>query len=276
MIRTIAGRHNDSVKLAAKLQKKKHRREKGLFVTEGMDLLLAALEAEDMPVEVLVREDLFARLPPALVEEARADELDIGVCNAETLAHAGGLAGATDVVALFEAPQWSLADIPFGQGVVVYLYSVGDPGNVGTIVRGAVAFGAVGVVLSPGSADAYGPKALRAGMGAHFLLNVVEEVAPEDLTAKLQAEQARGEAPPAVVLADPAAEEGPESLAEVPAEGMLLVLGGERGALPELPFPTRRIGIPQARFDSLNVAMAATVLLYEAARLRLGKVKGVC
>lgn len=268
MIREIAGRHNDSIKLAQKLQKKKHRRDKGLFVCEGLDLLEAALKAGELPVEVLVRADLLGRLPAQVLAEAEDDELDIGVCDAETLAHASSLGGAADVVCVFEAVEWSLADLDMGRGITVFLAGVGDPGNVGTIVRSAVAFGAVGMVCSPGTADPYGPKALRAGMGAQFLARVVVEVTPADIAAKVEAEGRRGSPMPEVVIADPRADTMVHDLSV--SRPAVVVLGAERGDLPEFSVPTRRVAIPQAAFDSLNVAMAGTILLYELTRARLG------
>jgi TrmH family RNA methyltransferase len=269
MIREIAGRQNDSVKLARRLQKKKDRREKGLFVCEGLDLLRAAVEAGELPVEVLVRSDLLQRLPAEVLREAEEDELDIGVCSEEVLAHASGLGGAADVVALFETVEGSLGDLALGEGITVYVAGVGDPGNVGTLVRSAVAFGAVGVVCSPGTADPYGPKALRAGMGAQFLTRIVVEVAPPDLIAKVAAEERRGAGAPVFVVADPTAE---EEAAGFTVDGpAVVVLGAERGSLPSLGPGARRVVIRQAGFDSLNVAMAGTVLLYELTRGRLGK-----
>ena len=74
MIRDIAGRQNHSVKLARKLQKKKHRRERGLLVGEGMDLLRAAVEAGADVRDVLVRRDLLPDLPPSLMERAARSE----------------------------------------------------------------------------------------------------------------------------------------------------------------------------------------------------------
>jgi len=267
LIREIAGRHNDSIKLAQKLQKKRHRRDRALFVCEGFDLLLAAVRAGELPVEVLVRKDLLDRLPAELLSEAEEDELDIGVCEEEVMAQASALGGAADVVCVFEAVEWSLGDLAIDAGVTVYVAGVGDPGNVGTIVRSAVAFGAVGVICSPGTADPYGPKALRAGMGAQFLTRVVVEVTPGDIAAKLEAEGRRGGLVPQVVVADL---QGDVEARDLSMEGpAILVLGAERGGLPEFSTPTRRVVIPQAGFDSLNVAMAGTILLYELTQERL-------
>ncbi|MCL5942232.1 MAG: RNA methyltransferase [Actinobacteria bacterium] len=270
MIRTVASAHNDAVKLLRKLQKKKYRRERGLFVAEGFDLLEAALRAAALPLEILVREDLAARIPAELRRAAEEDEVDIGVCPAEVLARASSLGGAADVAAVHELAAWSLSDLALGDDVTVYLHGVGDPGNVGTIIRGVVAFGAGGVVCSPGTADPYGPKALRGGMGAQFLSRVVVDVSPRDLAAKLRAAAERGGTLPTVVVADPRGEEPAAVLATVEG-GVLLVLGSERGSLPELGLATRTVAVPLAGFDSLNVAMAATVLLYESTRNRLGK-----
>ncbi|MHB8870800.1 MAG: TrmH family RNA methyltransferase [Thermoleophilia bacterium] len=269
MIREISGRQNDSIKLAHKLQKKKHRRDKGLFVCEGLDLLEAAVEAGELPVEILVREDLLNRLPAEVLVEAEEDELDIGVCSAEVLAHASSLGGAADVVAMFDTVEWSLGDVALGDGISVYVAGVGDPGNVGTLVRSAVAFGAVGVICSPGTADPFGPKALRAGMGAQFLIRIVLEVTPADMAAKVGAEERRGTQTPVFVMADP---DGDEEAAGLVVEGpAVVVLGAERGSLPEVGPVVRRVVIRQAAFDSLNVAMAGTVLLYELTRSHLGK-----
>ncbi len=294
MIRAIEGRNNQSLKLARKLQKKKHRRERGLYVVEGLDLLLAGLEAGELPAEVLVREDLFERLPAELLEDAREDELDVGICSPETLAAASSLGGAADIVALFEMPEHSLADLEPSAGLTVFLLGVGDPGNVGTVIRSAAAFGAGGVALSPGSADPHSPKALRAAMGSQFLIPVVTEVSPEDLVGKLLADQKRLGGPgggrasasggrgaaagpqipgalPLVILADPQAA---AHLGKTPlGPPAVLVLGSERGGLEEMlmaagaaGFPSERVrevAIGQARFDSLNLAMAASIFLYD-------------
>ncbi|HEX6651944.1 MAG TPA: RNA methyltransferase, partial [Thermoleophilaceae bacterium] len=129
--------------------------------------------------------------------------------------------------------------------VLVYLNAVEDPGNVGTIIRSAHALADATVVLGPGTADPYSPKAVRASMGSIF---------------------AR---PPA--RADLDALEGRKVALEVTAERELrdvevttpivLVMGSERG---ELPAGVEGVRVP-VHADSLNVAMAATVALYEVA-----------
>lgn len=270
MIREIAGRQNHSVKLARKLQKKKHRRERGLLVGEGMDLLRAAVEAGADVRDVLVRNDLVNDLPPKLLERARgavpgASASDVGVCDSETLDYASSLGGAADVVFTCAEPVWSLADLALGSGFTFFLDGIGDPGNVGTLVRSLVAFGGSGMVCSPGTADPYGPKAMRAGMGAQFLLPVVTEVSAADLVARLSALGARGGGVPEVAVADP--HSGDDVRTVQTTAGLVVVLGSERLGPGGEWSGARRVSIAQNRFDSLNVAMAGTILAYELSRV---------
>ncbi len=292
VLRTITGHHNASLKLARRLQKKRYRVERGFFVAEGWDLLEAASAAGVRPIELLVREDLAGRIPEELTEAARADRLDIAICSADALAEVSTLGGAADAVAVFRERRASLNDWDLGGGVTVYLHQVGDPGNVGTLCRSAVAFGAAGLACSPRTADAFGTRALRAGMGAQFLLPVATEVAAADLLSHVAARAGRGEVPPVLVVADPRGSVPAFELGRhlggdtAPAAGVanngsagsgtgvVLVLGSERGEFPSLaagPWSAQvEIAVPQARFDSLNVAMAGTVVLYELSLIGRG------
>ncbi len=299
MIREIAGHHNHSVKLARKLQRKKFRRERGLLVGEGMDLLAAAVAGGADVREILVRKELLREVPAGLREQAAAfsgpaaargrgaapaDEdsvsegVDIGVCDQATLDQASSLGGSADVIFICLQPEGRLADIDLGSGLVFYLDGVGDPGNVGTLARAAVAFGLSGVICSPGTADPWSPKALRAGMGAQFSLPVVTEVEASDLQGRFAALKAKGQPLPRVVVAD---SHGGADVREVvaggpasgsvpagPSAGVTLVLGSERTGPSAAWKGAERVMIPQRRFDSLNVAMAGTVLAYEFSRGR--------
>ncbi len=266
MIRDIAGRQNHSVKLARKLQHKKHRRERGLAVCEGMDLLLAAAESGADIREVLVRGDLADGLPRRLLDMAaggavQAGAPNIGLCDAATLDYASSLGGSADVIFICVQPRLSLSDLDVGGGLTFYLDGVGDPGNVGTIVRSALAFGLAGVVCSPGTADPYGPKAMRAGMGAQFALPVVTEVSPDDLAARLAVLREKGGSEPVVWIAEPC--EGEDVQGAELRGPAIVVLGAERTGPSSAWEGGKRLTIPQHRFESLNVAMAGTVLAYE-------------
>jgi TrmH family RNA methyltransferase len=311
VIREIAGRQNHSVKLARKLQKKKHRRERGLLVGEGMDLLVAALEGGADVREVLVRRELAKELPAALLERAAAPaggaratsavlgagtpdrghgvaaqgashagaqgalvagapavgpSVDIGVCDQETLDYASSLGGSADVIFLCAQPVRHLSDVELSVDLVFFLDGIGDPGNVGTLVRSAAAFGLGGVICSPGTADPYSPKALRGGMGAQFALPVVTDVEAEDLRARVGSLAARGAASPAILVADP--KSGVDVRTMRVSGGALVVLGSERSGPGEAWGEAQKVTILQSRIDSLNVAMAGTVLAYELSHAR--------
>jgi TrmH family RNA methyltransferase len=277
VIRDVAGRQNHSVKLARKLQHKKFRRDRGLLVCEGMDLLLAAVASGAEIRDVLVRPDLLRELPSALVERAKTsgdqgNGPDIGVCDEETMSYASSLGGAADVIFTCTQLQGSLSELDLQAGTTLFLDGVGDPGNVGTIVRSALAFGLLGVVCSPGTADPFGPKAMRAGMGSQFSLPVITEVAPGDLLARLDALKRKDGTVPEVWVADPYG--GEEVGSAVAPSGAIIVLGAERCGPGDEWRGARRVTIPQGRVDSLNVAMAATVFAYESLRKRQGPSDG--
>jgi RNA methyltransferase, TrmH family len=191
-----------------------------LFVAEGEDLVAAA-GAE--PVDLLVAgQDVTPEL----------------LADVSTLAHAPRVIGV-----------YRRDDLPRGmRQVTLALWHVADPGNVGTLIRSADAFGA-GIALSPGCADPTGPKALRASMGALFRVPIAEFDAP---TGRRIALVPHGGTP----------------LPELDLGGdIVFVLGAERDGLPAevLEACDVQASIPQDG-ESLNVAMAGTIALYERSR----------
>src|SRR5579875_3073463 len=141
---TITSPHNAQLKEIRKLNQRRRAREQaGRFVAEGEDLLAAADAAGWTPVIRLATAQ--SGLPGIEVEP-------------RLLAQASELGSGTRTLAVYEE-RW--APGPAGP-VCVYLHGVGDPGNVGTILRSAQAFGAACVALGPGCADPYSPKAVRA------------------------------------------------------------------------------------------------------------------
>jgi RNA methyltransferase, TrmH family len=216
----ITSADNDKLKTIRKLQQKRWREKLGLFAAEGEDLVEAAWEPEFV---LRAGEDVEPQLLDAV----------------------STLGSGTRVIGVY---QWRWAE-PRGD-VLVYLHGVEDPGNVGTIIRSAHALVDATVVLGPGCADPFSPKAVRASMGSTF--------------ARPPARAALDELAGRKLALDPAAE---RSLHEVEwTTPLVLCLGSERGALPA--------GLDAARIavhaDSLNVAMAATIALYEAAHRMAG------
>ena len=221
----ITSRDNERLKLVRKLHDRRWRDKLGLYLAEGEDLLDAARAAGLEPVDLLAAGET--------VEAALLAEVS-------TLAH------PPRVVAVFRRDGLPRGTRP----ATLALWHVADPGNVGTLLRSADAFGA-GVALSPGCADPTGPKALRASMGALFRVPLA----------------GFDEAPGRRVALVP---HGGTPLTEVDLSGeVVLVLGAERSGLPAdvLDRCDVQATIPQTgRAESLNVAMAGTVALYELAR----------
>jgi TrmH family RNA methyltransferase len=226
---TISSPHNPKLKEIRKLAGRRERARSGLFVAEGEDLARAASDAGWAPVHLLC---------------AEGSGLDGEEVEPALLAAASTLGSGSRMIGVY---QQRFAE-PVGP-LCVALWGVRDPGNVGTILRAAQSFGAGSVVLGPNCADPYGPKAVRASMGAVFSVPLarVSDLAelPGDTVAL-------------------AAREG--AILKGPFEGTLVV-GGERSGLSpaDLAACTRVAHIPIAG-ESLNAAMAATIGLYEASR----------
>ena len=165
------------------------------------------------------------------------------------LAGVSSLGSGTRVIGVYEQ-RWGAALGP----LCVYLHGVGDPGNIGTVLRSAQAFGASCVALGPGCADPHGPKAVRASMGAIFAVALARVTDIGELPGERIA----------LVAGAGEALRGPGGEEERP---LTLLIGSERDGLPQdvLAASDRVAHIPIAS-ESLNAAMAATVALYEMTR----------
>ena len=217
----IHSRDNEKLKLIRKLHERRWRDKLGLFLVEGEDLVNAARHGGYEAVDVLVAgEDVDAAL----------------LAEVSTLGH------PPRVVGVFRRRELASSN-----GPALALWRVGDPGNVGTLLRSADAFGA-GVMLSEGCADPFGPKALRAAMGSTFRVPLLDF---------------------AVRTAVALVADGGVPLADVELERYsTFVVGAEREGLPQeiLERCDVQATIPVSGVESLNVAMAGTIALYERAR----------
>ena len=169
------------------------------------------------------------------------------------------------IVAIARRPSVSLDDaLAGGPQLVLMLSEVQDPGNVGAVIRAAEACGATGLVTSAGTADPFGPKALRGSMGSAFRLPIAS---PRDLVVAVEAARVRGLRVYAAV---------PRGGTPLPAcnfrEPGAVLLGSEGAGLPRhlIACADAQLTIPMAaRVESLNVATAAALIVYEAQRQRV-------
>jgi TrmH family RNA methyltransferase len=224
----ITSPHNDKLKLVRKLRERKHRESEGLFVTEGEDLLEAGIAAGADP-------ELLLSVPGSGLGGV---EVEPGL-----LAELSTLGSGTRAIAVWRQ-RWAEPAGP----VCVYLHGIGDPGNVGAVIRTAHALAEGSVVLGPGCADPHSPKGVRASMGSIF----------------------------GQPLARGAFEETPRPRAAMTAHGgrepgelgppLTICLGAEREGLPEevLGACEERWTVPlrAAGAESLNVAAAAAIALH--------------
>jgi len=255
----ITSIQNERVRHVRSLSRRRVRQREGRFVVEGTRLVDEMVRAGVRPALVFYTEP-WAQTPAGqrtLPLLRLAEEGTWPVSEAV-------LAACADT----QTPQGVLAVVPViplppRPGLLLILDAIRDPGNLGTILRSAEAAGVGQVLLAPGTVDLYNPKTVRGAMGAHFRL-------PADaLDWPAIAERVAGRP---VWLADAAGEVGYD-VVDWTLPSALIVGGEAAGAGHEAAaLATGRVHIPMAgEAESLNAAMAATVILFEAARQQQGK-----
>ena len=238
MIKEIKSRQNELVKEVAKLSDAKARKEQKLFKVDGFHLFEMAKEANLIHSVFTLKEikDLDKNIPQFLVSEEVLEKLSssktpqgiVTVCNL-------------------------LEEKPIKSGKVLYLDDVSDPGNLGTILRTALAFGYDDVILSKNCCSIYNEKSLQASQGAIFKLNIVIDGDLSKLIKegyKVYATEIKGSI----------------SLDEVSKpEKLILVLGNEAHGVSEkiLKLADKRIRIDIKNIESLNVAIAGAIAMFE-------------
>jgi RNA methyltransferase, TrmH family len=235
------------------------RTEDGCSVAETFHLLEEAVRSKREIVAVLVTEQAWPAMEP-LARTMRGsrtivlpDRLFGGIAATET---------SQGVMALIRLPEWDAGELLRGDAPVVVLDGIQDPGNAGTIVRAAEAFGAGGVIFVKGTVSPYNPKTLRASAGSLFRIPFIEG---------LEAEAARVFLAGRGVPVYAATASGGLSLHEVDlTRRCAIVIGSEgRGVGETLQTGATGLRIPTVEVESLNAAVAASVILYEAKRQKM-------
>lgn len=255
---TITSVHNERVKQWTSLLDKKYRDRTGQFLIEGIHLVKEALEAS-ASVHAIVY-NLDKGIPQELESYTNSREW-IGATQA-VIAKCTGTESPPPVFAVVDKPKRDDSLLYAANSLVVVLDGVRDPGNVGTIIRGADAAGADAVVLGKGCVDLYNPKTVRSTMGSLFHLPIVEA----DLTELLPEAKARG-----IKLVGTSLQAQHTCYSYDWKQPSWMLFGSENDGLSPavLEAVNETVIIPmKGKAESLNVAMAATVLLYEALRQR--------
>lgn len=252
----ITSLQNEKVKLAHSLQNRpRKRRAERKIALEGTRLVADALAVGLKPIYVLIDPD---SIDPDLMVQLTALDDRVFPVTPQILKHVSDTQQPQGVVAVMHLP---MPQIPHQPSRALVLDRIGDPGNLGTMLRTAAAASVDVVLLSPECADPYNPKVLRSGMGAHFRLPIVE--APwHEITTYTESL--------AVYIA---AAHGTQRYDQVDwRERFALIIGSEAHGVSQRAqeLAQASVSIPMAgQTESLNAAVAAGVLLFEAVRQNL-------
>lgn len=253
----ITSTKNPKVAQAAKLAKRGLRDQRRRFLVEGAQAAAEAVATG--AAELVFHVPGSTGRVPEVVTASEAAGAEVEEVSENVMAHLTSAVTPQGIVAVARFVDVPLAEL--GPGAVPVLCSVRDPGNAGTVLRSADAFGAAGVVFTTDSVDVYNAKAVRSSAGSLFHVPVVRDIAPKRAVDELRAAGA-------TILAAEA--DGAAEASEASLSGhTVLLFGNEAWGLPPevraLADGSVRVPIV-GRAESLNLAAAAAVLLYEAAR----------
>jgi TrmH family RNA methyltransferase len=258
----ITSAHNSRIAQVRRLlEKRRERQESGLFVIEGVRLVEEAWRC-GWKMEFALYSKAISDRGLALKGELIARGVAIEEVEADLLNRVSDTETCQGVLAVVHFQEQLM---PARLNFILVADRVRDPGNLGTLLRSAASAGAQGVVLAPGCADAFSPKVLRAGMGAHFRMPLLEHswqqidgMAHSPITGHL-----------AIFLAE--AEGGqPYYLTDL-RQPVMLVIGGEAEGVSDeaRKLADGLVTIPMpGRSESLNAAVAAGILLFDVVRQR--------
>jgi TrmH family RNA methyltransferase len=244
---------------ARKLLRRAHRRETQRFIMEGPRAIADAVAQGALIEELFVSEDQVDR--GTLEGLARSAGIEVHVVGQQVIKALSDSATPQGAVAVGRIPSVALGEL--SGDLVVILDAVADPGNAGTIVRSAAAAGASGVVFTAGSVDPYGPKSVRAAAGALFSTGIVVDISLEEAI-----ESARGRG----LRVFGTSTEGTTVYTDANlADPVAVVVGNEAWGVSKehLELVDETLTIPMVGpAESLNVATATSIVLFEALRQR--------
>jgi RNA methyltransferase, TrmH family len=258
MTETVSSEKNPLLKQVRRAVTRGTLTEDGFAVAEGFHLLEEAL-ASDCEIRAVIAAEPVKGAVSTHVRGLKRTR--VIALREQIFAELASTEATQGVIALVRPPAWTLEQLLRGKSMVVVLDGVQDPGNAGAIVRAAEAFGASGAAFLKGSVSPYNPKALRASAGSIFRLPVAAGIDERLLIAALEQKRI------AIYAAMPRAQ---KSIAEANfSERCAMVIGGEgRGVNPAIADRAIGVRVPTNGVESLNAAVAAGVMLYEARRQR--------
>jgi RNA methyltransferase, TrmH family len=240
----------------------RHGREKAkLFLIEGAKVLNEAIEKKIEIVDIAVSET-FVRNGLANLEQSKIKILY--ALPDKLFAGLGTTTTPTGIIAIARMREDTIENcLKCANPFLMVCDAIQDPGNLGTIIRSGLAFGANGLILTKGSVDPYNPKVVRGAMGASFALPVVVDLAVEDVIAALHEKKIQ------TIALDPRAK---KTISDIDLRKPTAFFFGNEGhgfSEQTIDSVTERVAIPMRQMtESLNVAVSAAIVMFECARVR--------
>lgn len=258
----VTGLQNPVVKAAAELKQKKYRTQNGLYLAEGLRTAEEAVAYKAVETLFYVATDDERTI--RLLEDAAAQNIKLVCVSENVMKKIADTETPQGIIAVCKMRQPKLENLLASGKMLLVLDRVGDPGNIGTMLRTADAAGIGGLVLLKGCADIYAPKTVRSSMGSLFHIPVLSGVSEQEFVSA--AKKAGYDL--LVTCLD-----GADNLYKADLSGRIaFVMGNEAGGVSEslLEKADKRVYIPMAgRAESLNVAMAAGIVMFEALRRKV-------
>jgi len=261
--RLVTSLHNPTIRFARNLQRRRFRAREQAVLVEGLRAVATALDHGGVPRAVIIDQRRVDDLPAELLDGFRVRRADVLLAAPDVFAAIADTEHPQPIVGIFETPDRPLPD---DASLVLALDGIRDPGNLGALIRTAAAADTDAVVLLPDCVDPLSPKVIRASAGLSFA------VATGHFADVRAASHALFSDSPVIVIADA---EGDIEWDQVDwRRPTLLVMGGEATGPSETTrtYADQRVAVPMPRaVDSLNVAAAGAVLLFEIVRQRRGR-----
>ncbi len=247
----IESQHNNTFQAALALKEKKHRKESGLFLVEGQKQIEEIYKGWNIK-KLFISEGFKGKI---------IENTDTFVISDKLFGKLSSTQTPQGIIAVVEKKEHPVENILKNEGFFVVLENIQDPGNLGTIIRSADAFGAKGVFVSKESADIYSDKVLRSTMGSLFHIPVIDEVSLPELFKAMSKEKVK------IYTSSLSVKKGLEAV-KFPKK-CAVVIGNESKGISESTEKAAdslfKIAMPGSA-ESLNAAIAASIIMYEISK----------
>lgn len=239
------------------MSRSKERREAGLFVIEGVRLFEEAVNS-NWEIKFILYGETLSERGKSQVSSLKSKNIEVEEVSASVMKSISETESPQGILAVL---KFSQLPIPDSLNFVLIPDQIRDPGNLGTLLRSAIATGVQAVLIPPDTTDAFAPKVLRSGMGAHFKMPI-REMSWEEISQVVKSENLQ------VLIADMNGESCWETDLTKPTA---LIIGNEAEGASEtaIKLANGRVSIPMSGdIESLNAGVAGSVLMFEVLRQR--------